>query len=613
MTTSRRRSGPDDPVTAWCRDVLADRFVSGDLAKHSAERHLRDLKDGARRGLYWDPEAAQHVIDWYPTMLQITAGEFAGRPFHLLPHTMFMTGSIFGWKYSNGRRRFRTAWLETGKGQAKTPWMAATGLYMLRFLRIPRFEGYAIAGNENQSGLIIKDAAEMARAMIPGEDVTFETKTELIIRGTGALVWQIEWDGTADGLGTCFLRNVSSGSKISGPKPSFLAADEIHEWNDRDLLETWQAALTKMPGDPLMLMGTNTPAADQILAEEQSDFYAAVARGDVVDDSSLSLICTVDDGDKPFEDESCWRKALPALDITYPASNVREEVVKARNLPGKKLTVSRLFFGIRTGATDCWIDYPLWSSIIGQIDDDELVGLPCWLGLDLSSRKDLTALAAVWKRPDGHLFARIFYWTPKATLLQRVELDRAPYDQWVASGYLTATPGPTIAKSWPAQKVLDMTNAYDVRVLSYDPAQILDFEEAAAEVGLDMWMFEGIEKAEKEPGEGLMRIRHGQGFKGLDREDMLNMPTSVKALEEVILQGRITIEESPVTNFCSANMTLMPGANPDQKVPNRRKARGRIDGLVALIEAVGAAESPFCADTIIKPPSVYEGRGILTI
>jgi hypothetical protein len=29
-------------------------------------------------------------------------------------------------------RRFRMAWLETGKGQAKSPFMAGTGLYMTR-------------------------------------------------------------------------------------------------------------------------------------------------------------------------------------------------------------------------------------------------------------------------------------------------------------------------------------------------------------------------------------------------------------------------------------------------------------------------------------------------
>ncbi|PWC97706.1 hypothetical protein AEJ54_01030 [Azospirillum sp. Sp 7] len=133
-----------------------------------------------------------------------------------------------------------------------------------------------------------------------------------------------------------------------------------------------------------------------------------------------------------------------------------------------------------------------------------------------------------------------------------------------------------------------MVDRYNVVGMAYDPAQILDFEEACTEAGLNIWKYEGP----NEPaGGGLMMVRHGQGWKGLDNPALLNMPTGVKALEDAILNGKLTIEKNPVTNFCSANMSLAPGANPDQKVPNRRKARGRIDGMVALIEAINGARS----------------------
>lgn len=965
MLTSEQRSR--DPVTAWCDDVVSDRVVAGLLTKCAAERHLRDLRDGPKRGLHWDLDAALHVINWYPTMLTITAGELAGRPFHLLPHHLFATGSLFGWKRANGRRRFRTLWQETGKGQAKalaldtpiptpggwttmgalrdgdavlddagrpcrvvrahpvvtgqecyrvrfddgaeivanaghlwrtemrnsgnsghgdatkgvplaqrgawrngirttaeiaatltykngkyqsanhsvalagavdlpetalpvhpyvlgawlgdgdsdsaritcgdqdasamtaimaecdiilsrqnghacryglrsgdrwglraenlsnrlrslglygnkhipaaylrasrdqrlallqglmdtdgtigadgqccfgvtnrkiaegtlevaislglkatigterarlngedcgevhrvrfyapeelpvfrlarklvrqkarhgrrrlsgerrivaceriesvpvrcitvdspssmflagrqmvpthnSPWMAATGLYMMRFAGVPRFEGYAVAGTESQSGIVLSDAAAMCRAMVPEQEQTLEEYAGLLLRGTGDLTWQIEWDGSDFGLGICKFRNVSAGKNISGPKPSLVMGDEIHEWDDENVLEMWSAAVAKMPGDPLMLLGTNTPAADQILATTQSDFYAAVAKGDVQDDSSLALICTCDEEDDPLNDETVWRKSLPALDITYASENIRDEVNKARELPGKQLTIKRLYFGIRVGVADCWIDLALWQSVLGKIDDEEIKGLPCWLGLDLSSRKDLTALAMVWRRPDGHLLARVEYWTPEATIKQRSIEDRTPYDQWAAQKHLVAVPGPTIPKSWPARRVRECAGEYDVRGLSYDPSQILDFEEAATDEGLRYWRFEGPDEP---AGDGLMMIRHGQGFKGMDNPALLSMPTSVKALEEAILNHRITIEINPVTTACSLNMALQPGANPDQRVPNRRKARGRIDGMVALIEAVGAWEFDPCADpsgSIYDDPAAY--------
>ena len=601
MRTSGRRKKPDgpfDPVTTWARDVVDGRIIAGEVTKGAAERHLRDLKDGPKRGLHWDLDAALHVINWYPTMLTITAGAKAGESFHLLPPHLFATGSLFGWKRDDGRRRFRTFWFETGKGQAKSPWMAATGLYMMRFCGIPRFEGYAVAGTENQSGIVLGDAAALCRAKVPDEGITLEDYAGFQLRGTGALTWQIEWDGTDSDAGICTFRNVSNGSNISGPRPSLVVGDEIHEWDDPAILEMWAAAIMKMPGDPLMLLGTNTPAADQVLGTELSDYYTMVAKGEFQDDASLALICTCDEGDDPLNDEAVWKKSLPALDITYPAENVRDEVVKARGLPGKAATLKRLFFGFRIGVADGWIDLDLWQSALGSLDEDELAGLPCWLGLDLSSRKDLTALAAVWERPDGHLLARIHYWTPGATIIQREKVDRAPYTQWRDKGHLVATPGPTIPKAWPATETKRMVDRYNVVGMAYDPAQILDFEEACTEAGLTIWKYEGP----NEPaGDGLMMVRHGQGWKGMDNPALLNMPTGVKALEDAILNGKLTIEKNPVTNFCSANMALAPGANPDQKVPNRRKARGRIDGMVALIEAINGARSSITAGASAGP------------
>jgi phage terminase large subunit-like protein len=609
MATSTRRrkaDGPFDPVTTWARDVVDGKIIAGEITRHAAERHLRDLRDGPGRGLYWDLAAAQHVIGWYPTMLTITAGAKAGEPFNLLPPHMFATGNLFGWKRADGRRRFRTFWFETGKGQAKSPWMAATGLYMMRFCGIPRFEGYAVAGNENQSGIVLGEAAAMCRANVPGEEQTLEEFADYQLRGTGDLTWQIEWNGSDAGLGICKLRNISNGSSISGPKPSLVVGDEVHEWDDPSILEMWSAALAKQSGDPLMLLGTNTPAADQIIGVEQSDYYTSVAKGEFKDDTSLALICTCDPGDDPFKDEAVWQKSLPALDITYPAANVRDEIEKSRGLPGKETTLKRLFFGLRVGVADCWIDLPLWESVLGTLDDEELSSLPCWLGLDLSSRKDLTALAAVWIRTDGHLLVRIYYWTPGATLLERQKKDKAPYEQWVSEGHLIATPGPTIPKAWPAVETKRLVNTYNVIGMAYDPAQIIDFEEACAETGLDIWLYDGPDKP---VGNGLMMVRHGQGWKGMDNPALLNMPTGVKQLEDAILNGKITIEVNPVTNFCSGNMALAPGANPDQRVPNRRKARGRIDGMVAMIEAVNGAR------VILRKngPSVYEERGIRMI
>src|SRR4051794_2024347 len=79
-----------DPTTAYATDLVAGKIVAGELAIAAAERHLRDLKDGLRRGLHWRPEAAMRALRFYPTVLTVTAGTLAGHPFNLLPWQLFV-------------------------------------------------------------------------------------------------------------------------------------------------------------------------------------------------------------------------------------------------------------------------------------------------------------------------------------------------------------------------------------------------------------------------------------------------------------------------------------------------------------------------------------------
>src|SRR5690242_3205853 len=96
---------PGDPTTRWARDVVKGQIVAGELVCHAAERHLRDLVDGAARGLYWAPDRAEHAFGFFPAVLSITEGARVGDPFDLLPWHTFCVGSLFGWRKSSGRMR----------------------------------------------------------------------------------------------------------------------------------------------------------------------------------------------------------------------------------------------------------------------------------------------------------------------------------------------------------------------------------------------------------------------------------------------------------------------------------------------------------------------------
>lgn len=575
----------DDPVTAWARDVVEGRIVSGELAIRACRRHLDDLANGHERGLVWRPEKAAKALRFFPAMLTVTAGAKAGEPFNLPSYTTFVVGSLFGWHREDGRLRFRSAWVEAGKGQIKSPVAAAIGLYTLAFRGIPRAECYAIAKDRNQANVLFGDAVAMANADMP--DAEFEgeslvSREILLPRGTGDMTWMLEHPTS----GSKF-RALAGDEKVNGPRPSFVAADEIHEWKTDGPLKTWRSAGAKMPGDFLLWMSTNTPAADQIVATEWSETHQRILRGEIEDDSAFAFIARVDPKDKPLEDETCWPKSMPCLGITFPIENVRIEVASSKHSVGTRLQTERLYFGIPVGSSEYWIDLDSWEAVQGKVDLRMAKGRSVFLSLDLSKKNDLTALGIGWRDDEEVLQATVRYWKPQYKLAEKAVEDHAQYVEWAAAKppLINAVPGRSIDYEFVAAEVQKLVNDLDVELMVVDPAFLTDFRQACDRIGLETWVW----SPEEEFGSGLKLMIHGQGRAGMNSKKMLWMPRSLQQLEDMILTKQIVIDDSPVTKWCSGNAAIQPDPQGNRFFV-KKALRGRIDGLVVLAMLAGASE-----------------------
>lgn len=588
-----------DPTSAWAQAAVDGDFVVGDLVRYAAERHLRDIRDAQRRGYFWRPELAQRAIDFFPSLFTITDGPAAGKPFHLLPYHVFCAGSLMGWVNADGRWRFRSGWIETGKGQAKSPLMAGLGLYAMGWCGFKRSQVYSIAANKQTANVLFKDAFAMCRAQVPGydEDETLEGLGHVVIRGEGDNAWKIEHPGSQS-----FFQPLAGGTSQSGPRPRMVLADEIHEFTSDAQIEVWRRAITKVAGSAMMVLGTNTPATAQLVGTSYSETAQKIARGEVKDDTAFAFVARVDKADREtvFENEACWHKALPALGITYPVANIREEVATAKTRLSTASSVKRLYFGIPTGAADFWIDEEKWAAVLAPIGDDEIAalkGCPCWLSLDLSKKNDLTALTATWRDGAGILWQKTWYWTTKDGLPDRVKADQAPYDEWVEAGHLVAVDGATIDKSFVAARVADLCAAHDVRELVFDPAQFADFETACDDIGFPAWKFEGPDKP---AGVGLKMVKHFQGVQVRFEDRQYCMPRSIERFEDRILKETIVIDNSPVTYSCAANAAIIEDGQKNRAF-DKKRSRGRIDGIVTSAMGVGAA------DNVALEAETYDG------
>lgn len=597
-----RGGWPKDEATAYAIAVRDGKSIAGPHVRNACARHLEDLVNGKKRGLRWEPELVAWVLGFFRDVLRLNGGEFEDVPFNPEPWQAFVLGSLFGWlaKDRRGRwvRRFRVAFIETAKGSGKSPLAAGTGLYMLVADGEARAEVYSAATKKDQAMIMFRDAVAMV-------DQSPDLSGRIRKSGRDP-VWNL-----ADLRTGSFFRPIASDDAQSGPRPHCALLDEVHEHKNATVIEMMRAGI-KQRRQPLILMITNSGFDRRSVCFDRHEYGVKVASGTADDDEYFAFICAIDVGEDPLEDEPdeelgypiSWAKTNPSLEVTPGLDYLRGQVREAKGMPGKESLVRRLNFCEWVEASNPWIDGDLWRASERQPEEfpsqEELEERPCFLALDLSDKRDLTSLAAVWPDDEGGYDARTWSWTPEDTLLERARRDNVPYDRWVDDGHLIAVPGRIIGYDFVAQFLADeLVGTFALRGLAFDPWHIDRFIEAlSVRIGLDCWIGEikrdeesawWVEKDRGYAGDGLMMVRHGQGTGGGGaQERTLWMPESVNGIERVVMQGVLRVLWNPALTFASASAVLHADAAGNRKW-EKQKSTGRIDPLVALCMALGLA------------------------
>jgi len=620
-TTRPQSISRSDPATRYARAVVAGKIIAGPHVRNAARRHLDDLEHGHKRGLSFDATAAKRALDFFPIVLRLAQGKFEGQPFKLHPSQEFIIGSLFGWKKADGFRRFRRAYIEQSKGQGKSPLAAGIGMYLLLADNEPQAEIYAGAAMKTQAMVIFRAAVQMWRQspMLKGR-----------LTPSGANpIWNL-----ADLKTGSFFKPISTDEAHSGPMPSCALLDEIHEHRDGNMVEMMERGF-KSRRQPLLLMITNSGSDRQSVCWQEHLHGIRVAAGtmtpdddatyvgEAIDDNAFSYVCALDRGDDPLEDESCWIKTNPMLDVTIPAEEIRRAMAQAKAIPGKLNNVLRLHACVWTDADEAWMSRAALETVLADFDLTDHAGADAYLGADLSGSQDLTAVAIVVPtgtvmvtRDDGSVAelptfdAWVEAWTPRDTMAERALRDQAPYDVWAEQGHLHAESGKTIRLDFVAARIAEISADMRVRALAYDRYSYRKLEDELDALGLTLPQIEHPQGGRRraKPTEDAVEEARSVGDPA---PDGLWMPGSLAELETLILEGRIRILRNPV--LISAIMSAAIERDPfNNRWFSKRRAVNRIDAVVALAMAVGAATAGNGA-LPMGGSTAYENRGLIIL
>jgi phage terminase large subunit-like protein len=598
MATKTKKTPPTsfsvDRTKAYALAVIAGETVAGPHVRNACRRHLLDLENGVKRGLFFDHAAADYAFRFFEGQLKLSEGQFEGRPFRLHESQAFIIGSLFGWKREDGTRRFRRAFIEQGKGNGKSPMAGGIGLYGLTADREAGAQVYAAAAKKEQAGILFADAVKMVKA-------SSSLKKRLEFSGGEGREYNIAYHPNSS-----FFRPVSrdTGKTGSGPRPFFVLADEVHELPDRKIIEMLERGF-KFRRQPLLFMITNSGTDRNSVAWEEHEHAVKVAAGhteavndptfvgDVIDDTTFSYVCALDEGDDPLRDPSCWAKANPLLGVTITESYLRDVVAQAKAIPGQLNGILRLHFCVWTDAETAWMTRATLEPALADFDLKQHAKKRVFTGLDLSQNRDITAKASVVQtgitadnKPTFDAWVEA--WTPGDTIQARELRDKIPYTVWKAQGHIHAPAGENINYRHVAQALAEDAAEYDVQMVAYDRFAFKRFEEDVNELGLVLEFVEHPQGGTKkgQPTEAMKKAAEAKN----EKPEGLWMPGSLRLLEDALMEGRIRLKKNPV--LVSA---MMSAVIEEDKWGNHWLAKTRsinkIDAAVALAMAFGAAHA----------------------
>lgn len=372
-------------------------------------------------------------------------------------------------------------------------------------------------------------------------------------------------------LGTLYKALSADASTKYGMSPAFMVHDELGQVRGprSELYEAIETAAGAHESPLSIIISTQAPTDGDLLSLLIDD-----AKSGADPEVKLFLYSAPETLD-PFS-KRAWRAANPALGDFLSEKEVAKQADEARRMPSRESSFRNLILNQRISQVSPFVPRRVWEACAGELDEEAFLAGPVYLGLDLSARNDLTALAMVAKW-EGVWHAKVEFFAPLLGMVDRAARDRAPYDVWREQGFITATPGASVAYETVAERLCELCDEHRVAAIAYD-----------------RWRMDVLKAELSRIGRELPLVEFGQGFK--------DMSPALDALEAELLNGSLRHGGNPVLtwNAMSAVATRDPAGN---RKLDKSKATGRIDGMVALAMALGAAVK---AQTTPGIPDDYE-------
>ncbi|MCP4139078.1 MAG: terminase large subunit [Chloroflexi bacterium] len=548
---------------SYANGVLSGAIPACLYVRQACQRFLDDIDRAIEGSDIWlDVEAAENrckEIEKYPHV----KGQWASRGelLELADWQVFVTVNIFGFKIVRDgkqldKRRYREAYVEVPRKNGKTFFIVGVGLTMLTVDNEFGAEVYCGATSEKQAFEVFTPARAICKRDTDlKEFYGIETNAKsLVIPSNGSKFEPV------------------IGDPGDGSSPSCGIADEYHEHRTSNLVDTFITGMGARE-QPLMLYITTAGSDMGGPCYEKRDDVIKILSSAVDDDSIFGIIYTLDEGDE-WDTVEAQVKANPNYGVSVDKDFLSGQLAQARRSATKQVAYKTKHLNLWVGAKAAWMNMLAYQACRKKdLKLEDFKGERCYVALDLASKIDIASMAVYF--PD-HGAAFCFHYLPEERIM---EGGNTRYKAWHATGDLIATPGNIIDFSYIEDDLEDLKSNFQILEVPYDPFQATQFATRMLERGFPM-------------------VEYGATVK--------NFSEPMKELEAMILQKKMKFTQDPVLLWMFGNVVAKLDKK-DNIFPDKERRSNKIDGVVALIMAIGRSISGE------NPESVYAERGILTL
>lgn len=505
-----------------------------------------------KNGCRFDEERAQHIIDFMSTFLRLYEGERAGQPFECMAWQRDVLMRVFGWVrwsefYKREVRRFRKASIWVPKKNGKSPTAAAVGLYLLCADGEEGQKVYSAAKDGKQAQIVHTHAVKMVeRSPELMRVCTINKTTQRIIHEPSSSFY-----------------GVLSGDNIDGQEGlnGSVMIDETHVVDKRlaGVLEYMGASRAEPLQFEVSTAGNNPLG----YGKQQYDYGKLVESGKAHDDAFFFAAweAAQDASDEDCGKPETWQAANPSWGEIINEEEFRVSHERARRSADDWQQFKMYRLNVWSTGMSPWLKMDHWNACEDAFSEDDFAGEECWAGFDLGQVEDMTAVVLCFRRDEKYYLLPYFWHSEEKIREMRGVL---PYEDWVARGYLKATPGNTIDPAFTKAKIIELSQKFSINSLLFDP-----------------WQAETL-TSELEDNHGIMREKFPQSF--------TQFAEPMNEFQRLVLEHDIRHNGHPILSWNAGNVNVKQDANGNKRPVKPPDGDNRkIDGIVAAIMALSGA------------------------